>query len=71
MTTPKIVKIYAEIYRNVIKNEKELIQRTKQMIEADKVIKTNFCEPKKEYNDEIKQRFRRQRASIELRSIAR
>lgn len=52
-------------YNNFIKKEEELIDRTKQMIEADKVIKTNYVDENKEYSNKIKKRFKRQWANIE------
>ena len=37
----------------------------KGMIQADKVIKTSYIDEEKEYNEEIKKRFKRQRANLE------
>lgn len=37
----------------------------KGMIEADKVIKTNYIDEEKEYNEAIKKRLKRQWANLE------
>lgn len=64
-TTQAIIQVYRQVYNNIIKKDEEIQERCKQMIEADKVIKTNFIHSKQEYNDEIKERFKRQIRSIE------
>ncbi len=52
--------MYKTIYKNYIQKEKEIMEKTIKMCEADKVIKTKFYEPKKEYNEKIKKRFKEQ-----------
>ena len=64
-STPEIFRVYQQIYRNVINQQEELRNRTKQMIEADKVIKTTFIHEQREYPEKIKQRLKRQRAKLE------
>ena len=64
-TTPLIIQTYKQIYNNVIKQKEELIEKTKQMIEADKIIKTNWMHEPQEYDEKIKARFKKQRQLLE------
>lgn len=60
-----MINTYKTIYKNIIDKENELLEKTKQMIEADKCIHTTYVDEPKEYNEEIKRRFKRQRNTIE------
>ncbi len=64
-TTPLIIQVYKQIYNNIIKNQDKLIERTQQLIEADKVIRTTYIDEEKEYDEKIKKRLKRQRMKIE------
>ncbi len=57
--------MYKKVYNNLIRNDEQIKEKCKSIIEADKVIKTTFIHPKKEYDEKIKQRFKRQWNSME------
>lgn len=63
------MKMYKETYNNYIKNQEELLEKTKKAIEADNIIKTKFVheDNSDSYTNKIKARFKRQRHAIEER----
>lgn len=64
-TTPQIFQVYRVIYHNLIAKDEKIMDMVKGMINADKVIKTNYIDEEKEYTEAIKRRFKRQKANLE------
>lgn len=60
--------MYKQIYNNYILKQEEIIEKTKQMIEADKNIKTTYIKPQNKIPDEItKMKIKRQRQQVMYR----
>ena len=56
---------YKQVYDNYIKNEEQILNRVKSILDADKKIKTNYIDEPKVYNENIKKRFRYQAQQME------
>lgn len=69
MTTPKIIETYKNVYDQVILQQELINERIKSMEEADKIIKTEYIEPEKEFSTEVKKRLARQKAKLMYRGI--
>lgn len=62
---PALIQMYKQIYNNYILKEEEIIQKTKQMIEADKNIKTTYIKPSNKVpNDLTKMKIKKQRQQV-------
>lgn len=56
---------YKQVYDNYIKNEEQILNKVKSILDADKKIKTNYIDEPKVYNENIKKRFRYQAQQME------
>lgn len=62
---PALIQMYKQIYSNYIVKEEEIINKTKQMIEADKNIKTTYIKPSDKIPNELtKMKIKRQRQQV-------
>lgn len=71
MTAPQIIQMYKQIYNNWIKREEEIQKKAKDMIEADKIIKTKFFEIKtdEDFSQKAKKIHKYQRNKLKLREL--
>lgn len=56
-TTPLVIKMYKEVYNNLILNSEKIENKAKEMIEADRDIKTTYMKPKEQYTEEQKEKL--------------
>lgn len=63
-TTPAVIQIYKTIYNRIINNNEKITEMIKAMAIADIKIKTDYIDPKKQYNEKVKELFKYQRKKL-------
>lgn len=71
ITTPQIIQMYKIVYDKWLKKQEEIEKKTKEMLEADKVIKTKFFEikTKEDMGKKAEKLHLYQRTKLKLREL--